>query len=157
MRTVVHTEKEVMEEVIRQCEICFVGMADTDGTPYVIPMNFGYRDGVVYLHSAPHGKSLDILKRNPLVCITFCGKGEIAFQDKQVACSYGMRAKSVIGYGKVEFEEDMEGKREILDIFMGQYSKMKFKYGDPAVRNVKVWKVPLDTMTCREFGAPYRQ
>lgn len=29
-----------------------VGMADTDGTPYVLPMNFGYKDGVIYLHSA---------------------------------------------------------------------------------------------------------
>jgi len=152
MRTIVHTKKEIMEEVIRQCQVCFVGMADTDGTPYVIPMNFGYKEGIVYLHSAPEGRSLDILERNPRVCITFCGEGKVAFRDQHVACSYGVQGKSVIGFGTVEFEEEMDKKREILDIFMKQYTDRAFTYGDPAVRNVKIWRVPLDSMSCREFG-----
>ena len=44
MKTLTHTEKEQIEQIIRMCKVCFVGMADTDGTPYVLPMNFGYRD-----------------------------------------------------------------------------------------------------------------
>ena len=49
MKTWVHTDKAFMESVIRQSPICFVGLADTDGTPYVLPMNFGYHEGVIYL------------------------------------------------------------------------------------------------------------
>ena len=64
MKTLVHTEKEHIEEIIRSCDVCFVGLADTDGTPYVIPMNFGYRNGVIYLHSAQEGRSISILERN---------------------------------------------------------------------------------------------
>ena len=41
MKTLVHVDNEQIESVLKQCSICFVGMADTDGTPYVIPMNFG--------------------------------------------------------------------------------------------------------------------
>lgn len=67
MKTLVHTEKEHIEEIIRSCDVCFVGLADTDGTPYVIPMNFGYRNGVIYLHSAQEGRSISILERNPKV------------------------------------------------------------------------------------------
>lgn len=51
MKTLIHTDKEQIESIIRQSDVCFVGMADTDGTPYVLPMNFGYKDGVIYLHS----------------------------------------------------------------------------------------------------------
>ena len=47
MKTLVHTDKELIEEIIRKCEICYAGLADTDGTPYVLPMNFGYREGVI--------------------------------------------------------------------------------------------------------------
>ena len=46
MKTLIHTDKEQIESIIRQSDVCFVGMADTDGTPYVLPMNFGYKDGV---------------------------------------------------------------------------------------------------------------
>ena len=38
MKTLVHQDQLFIEEVLRQAKICFVGMADTDGTPYVIPM-----------------------------------------------------------------------------------------------------------------------
>ena len=41
MKTLIHTDKEQIESIIRQSDVCFVGMADTDGTPYVLPMNFG--------------------------------------------------------------------------------------------------------------------
>ena len=54
--------------------------------------------------------------------------------------------------GKVEFIEDMEGKRHALDIIMRHYTKDQFSYSDPAVRNVKVWKVPVDQMTGKVFG-----
>ena len=47
MKTLVHTDKELIEATIKKCDICYVGLADTDGTPYVLPMNFGYRDGVI--------------------------------------------------------------------------------------------------------------
>ena len=72
MKTLVHVDNEQIESVLKQCSICFVGMADTDGTPYVIPMNFGYKDGSLYLHSAQEGRSISILNRNPRVCISFC-------------------------------------------------------------------------------------
>ena len=86
MKTLVHVGNEQIESVLKQCSICFVGMADTDGTPYVIPMNFGYKDGSLYLHSAQEGRSgtrvfvfLFVRQRNWLIrmwkwlAVTGCG------------------------------------------------------------------------------------
>ena len=157
MKTLVHTDKELIEASIKKCDICYVGLADTDGTPYVLPMNFGYRDGVIYLHSAQEGRSISILERNPRVCITFSTDHDLVFQHPEVACSYRMRSKSVICWGKVRFEEDFDKKTEALDIIMKQYSDKEFRYSGPAVKNVKIWIVEMDEVTCKEFGAPHNK
>lgn len=155
MKTVFITDKKEIDAIIAKCDICFVGLADTDGTPYVLPMNFGYKDGTVYLHSAQEGRSIDIISRNPRVCITFSTDHALVFQHPQVACSYRMRSTSVIGWGSVVYEEDFDKKREALDIIMKQYVEREFVYSDPAVCNVKIWKVELEQMTCKAFGAPH--
>ena len=121
MKTLVHTDREFVEQVIRKCDVCFVGMADTDGTPYVLPMNFGYEDGTIYLHSAQTGRSISILERNPKACITFSCDHQLVYQHPNVACSYRWKAKSVICEGVVSFVEDPAEKEEALHILMGQY------------------------------------
>lgn len=157
MKTLVHTDKELIESIIRSCNICFVGMADTDGTPYVIPMNFGYHEGVIYLHSGQEGRSISILERNPKVCITFSTGHNLVFQHPEVACSYSTRSTSVIASGKLRFEEDFEKKTEALNIIMKQYSDKEFRYSDPAVKNVKIWVIEPESITCKEFGLSHEQ
>jgi len=153
MASIVITSQEEIEAIIAKCDVCYVGLADTDGTPYVLPMNFGYKDGVIYLHSGQEGHKIDILKKNNRVCITFCSNDRaIKFQSEQVACSYTMKSKSVIVQGTVIFEEDFDKKVEMLNIFMKNYSDREFKYSTPAINNVKVWKVDINNMTGKAFG-----
>lgn len=156
MKTIIHTDPQHIASIIASCKICYVGFADTDGTPYVLPMNFGYGDGVIYLHSAQEGRSISILSRNPKICLTFCSEPELVFQHPDIACSYRMHATSVIGWGHVRFEEDFDEKVKALNIIMKQYSGKSFHYSDPAVKNVKIWTVRLEEATCKEFGAPHK-
>jgi len=157
MQTLNHTDKEVIEAIILKANICFIGLVDQDQKPYVLPMNYGYKDNAIYLHSAPEGRMIDIINNNNNICITFSIDNELVFQHPEVACSYRMTSKSVVINGKVEFIDDMEQKREALNILMKTYSEKKFEYSDPAVKNVKIWKVPMDEVTCKEFGAPHDQ
>lgn len=157
MKTVVLDEQEKVEEIISRCDICYVGMVDSENNPYVIPMNFGYQDGVIYLHSGPTGHSIDILNHNNNVCITFSIDHELVFQHPQVACSYRMKAKSVICRGKVHFIENLEDKRNALNIIMKQYSDKTFEYSDPAVKNVKIWEIPIDSISAKEYGVPHKR
>ena len=66
--------------------------------------------------------------------------------------SYSMRSESAICRGKVTFIEDMDEKRRVLDIIMRHYTDSEFNYSEPAVRNVKVWQVPIEQMTGKVFG-----
>lgn len=152
MKTFTIEELERIESVIRACKLCFVGMADENGRPYVLPMNFGYGDGIIYLHSAQEGRSIRTMEKNPHICVTFCSDPVLIRQHPDVACSYRMRAGSVICEGKVEFEEDFAEKEKALNIIMRQYIDKKFTYSVPAVNNVKIWKLALETVGAKEFG-----
>lgn len=157
MRTQIISDPALIEEVIRRAPICYVGMTTAGGAPYVIPMNFGYRNGVVYLHSAPEGKHLDALQADNRVCITFCTPGELKYQHVDVACSYSMKAVSVLCSGRVTFIDDLDRKRDALQVVMEQYTgRTDFAYSDPALRNVRVWQVVVDEATCKSFGNQFK-
>lgn len=155
MKTLNHTNEALIEQIIRSCDVCYAGMIDQTGMPYVIPMNFGYNNGIIYLHSAQEGSCIEMLEHNPKICITFCTERELVYQHPEVACSYRMRTKSVICRGVVEFVEEPEQKREALDILMKQYTDRTFVYSEPSVRNVKIWRVKPESIGCKEFGAPH--
>lgn len=147
------TLQSSMEEIIAKCLYCTMAMVDQNNQPYVLPMNFGYADGVVYLHSAPEGKKVNILRVNNSVCLSFSADLELRHQHKDVACSYGMKYRSVLVYGKVEFIDDPVEKRRVLNILMKQYTgRDDYKYNDPAIINVLVYKVVAEKMEGRAYG-----
>lgn len=157
MKTILIKEQEEISQIIKSCNICFLGVADTDGTPYVLPMNFGFKDNVIYLHSAPEGHVIDIVNRNKKVCVSFCNGTEIVAQHPQVACSYRMKSRSVVAWGNVEFIDDLKEKEDILHILMAQYSDMTFTYSKPAIQNVKIWKIAINKVSCKAFAEPHQK
>lgn len=155
MKTIFIESKEQIDEIINSCDTCFLGVIDPENKPYVIPMNFGYHDNYIYLHGAGFGKLIDCLKLNPEACITFCTPPELAYQDVHMACSYRMKGKSVVARGIIEFVIDMDQKVDALNITMANYTDHKFAYNTPAVRNVEVYRMKIDELTAKEFGAPH--
>ncbi len=146
------TFKPELESIIRKCEVCNLAMIDEDGAPYVIPMNFGYADDYIYFHSAPTGRKIDVLKNNPQVCISFSAEHQLRWVNEDVACSWGMRYRSVLAYGKVEFIDDFDAKEIALKIIMKNYSDIDFSFNAPAVRDVLVYRVKIKELHGRALG-----
>ncbi len=153
MRVKILQHKEQKEDIIKRCEICNVSMVDENNQPYVLPFNFAYADDTLYLHSAPEGRKIDILEKNPHICASFSTDHQLYHQNEGVACSYSMRYRSVLLYGKVEFIDDLEEKEAILNKIMAQYTDKKgFSYSLPALKNVKIFRIPVDKLDGRTFG-----
>lgn len=152
MANTLYTDPAKAAEVIHKCDVCYIGMIDFDNKPYVLPFNFGYEDGIVYLHSAPVGKKIDVLKTNRDICVTFSTDHQLFNRHEQVACSYGMKYKSVLISGKVEFIEDFDEKVRVLNIIMRKYAGKDFEYNAPAVKNVAVYKVISDKTETKFSG-----
>lgn len=144
--------KAELERIIKNCEFCNVAMVDLDGQPYVIPMNFGYNNNKIYLHSSPNGKKIDCLRKNNIVCVSFSTDHLLRWQSEKVACSYSMKYRSVLAFGKVEFVDEKEEKVEALNQIMKQYTDKEYTYSDPAVKDVFVFKVVIDKLEGRAYG-----
>jgi len=105
-----------VEDILSQCRTCRVAMVD-DGAPYVVPLSYGYRivggnTLVLYFHSAPEGRKLDILRSNKSVCFEISYEGEPV--DAEKPCNSGYYYASVIGFGEAEFIDDAGTKCEAL-------------------------------------------
>jgi uncharacterized protein len=148
---IVTNQKEIME-IIGKCQFCHVSMVGPDGKPYVIPMNFGFENGIIYLHSSRKGKKIDLLRSNPNVCIAFSTDHFLRYQSEDVACSYSMKYRSVLAHGKVEFVEDTDEKTSHLRIIMKNYTPKEFSFNLPAIHEVCCWKVIVSNFEGRVYG-----
>ncbi len=141
-----------IEAIIQKCEACTLSMVDDKGLPYAVPMNFGYKDKQLFLHSGPEGKKIEFLKKNPQVCITFSSDHELRYQNTEVACSYSMKYRSVMILGEIRFVEDIAEKQAGLDIIMRHYTENTFNYSEPALKNVCVMQVKIKEINGRAYG-----
>ena len=105
-------ERELIEAMLRQFHHVNLGLHDTDGYPYVVPLNFGFeiRDDrlYVYVHFMKKGHKLDLMKNDPRVCLEFS-----MFQDLPDRPYKGHRHdyRSVIAKGDIrviDAKEDYE-------------------------------------------------
>lgn len=152
MATRMLTDQKRIQQIIDKCDVCYLGMVDTEGMPYVLPFNFGYEDEIIYLHSGPDGRKIDILRSNNSVCVAFSTDHKLFHRHETVACSYGMHYRSVVAMGKVEFIEDYDEKVKVLNIIMRKYAGRDFPYNAPAVNNVAIYKVLVSKITGKESG-----
>ncbi|WP_340111610.1 pyridoxamine 5'-phosphate oxidase family protein [Maribellus mangrovi] len=152
MRTNSIEDRKEIDDVIRACKTCYLAMS-LDDKPYVLPMNFALDGDLVILHSAQEGRLWESILKNPNVCINWTLGEELAWQDVRVGCSYRVKSKSVVWEGPVEIVEDYDEKYRCLEVLMKQYSDREFKFGEPAVKNVGIFKVSIKELSAKEFGA----
>lgn len=146
------SEREEIFAIINQCDACYVGMVNGE-SPYVLPFNFAIEGDYLYIHSGPGGKKEAILKANNNICVAFSTAHEMYHQNENVACSWGMKYKSVLIEGKLDFVESNEEKIDILNKVMLKYSgKGDFKYSNPAIINVVVYKIKIEKISGKTRG-----
>lgn len=121
------------------------------GEPYVVPVNFGYRDGVLYIHSASVGRKIEILRRHPRVCFEI--ESSVVITKHAEPCHWGAKARSIIGYGSVEIVTGYEEKKRGLDIIMAHYGKTdRNEYDEKQLAVVVILRVAIESVACKQLG-----
>ena len=152
MKKSILTNTSEIEDIINKCEVCNVSMVDENMMPYVLPFNFAYHENCLYFHGTQTGKKIDVLKQNSNVCISFSTDHLLSFQSESVACSFTMKFRSVIAYGKAVFVEDFDAKVYALDLIMKKYTNNHYDFAVPAVKNIHIFKVEIESWLGRESG-----
>lgn len=143
------TEQKELDEIIKKARVCRLAVS-YEAMAYIIPMSFGYADRALYFHSAKEGLKLLILRENPKACFEM----EIDTQvvPSENACDWTMRYQSIVGFGEVEFIEELEGKREAMKIIMQQYADEGKLIEDSALSGFTLFKLNISTMTGKKSG-----
>jgi hypothetical protein len=148
------TEKVIIEEIFRQNDVGRLGMA-VDNMPYVVPMNFAYFNGSIYLHSHRDGTKMSYIKQNPNVCFEV-DDGEIITGENP--CDFSWRYKSAIVYGKARIIESDEKRLKALGVISDKYSFGKSKLITPELMakfgHLMLVEIKIDKMTAKQSPAP---
>lgn len=137
------TKLAEQEQILWQGKVCQLAIPDSPA-PCLVPLNYGYRDRVLYFHSAAKGHKIDLLQGNPLV--SFSVVIDLGVIQSEQACNWGARFRSVIGRGRVEFIEDAAQKEIALQLLMAQYSDQEFELPAEAVAGTTVFKLTIEEM-----------
>ncbi len=141
------TEPAELEQIIRCGTLCRLAIK-AEPAPYIVPLNYGYRDGTLYFHSALEGRKIELLRQSPLVGFEISLEQEIVAGEQ--ACNWGARYRSVIGHGRIEFIETLEEKRRGLDLIMAQYAKGDFSYPEAAIQGTCLYKLLIAELSGKQ-------
>lgn len=111
-------------DVLRRAPYVTVSLTDENGTPYGIPLSLASTsDDTFYFHGASEGRKLDMIRKNPTVCLSAVTRCKPVVGPKDG--SFTLEFKSAIAYGKAEIVEDEEEKimalRAICERFLPQH------------------------------------
>lgn len=140
-------DEEGVLEILEKGLVCRLGLYDGQ-YPYVVPMNYGYRNGRVYFHCAREGRKIDILKTNDRVCI------EVDIDTRVVRgetpCRWTAKYRSVIGFGRARILDDEREKKAGLDVIMAHYGGDGGEYDEKSLQRTSLIEVVLENMTGKQ-------
>ena len=143
-------DKATIEWILNEADFCRIAMCD-GSKPYIVPLNFGYEDGILFFHSAKEGKKIDVLRTNNKICFEIDIKAELV--KCEVICDWGMKYYSIVGEGIVDILTDIEEKKRGLNVISKKYAKnLEFEYPISMLNNIEVLKVSILKMTGKKSG-----
>ena len=139
--------------LIKKCKVCRIGLSENN-KPYIIPLNYGYdfqnNTLTLFFHSAKEGKKMDIIKKNNNACFEVDCDNQLIEAEK--ACKYSYAFKSIIGFGKIIFFEDVNEKIYGLNKIMQHQTGKEdvFTFSPNEMKNVAVYKMVVEEFTGKQ-------
>ena len=159
--------RELLDQLLRTAPVCRIGLApgpDSGGGadggdlprtdsrhaayPYVVPVHFVHSDGRIYIHSARQGRKVEMLKKNPRVCVEIDEYLGIKSADR--ACEFGSRFRSLIAVGRARIVEQAGNKRRALQLLMEKYSGRSFDFSDEEIDGVGIIEIQIEDVTGKQ-------
>jgi nitroimidazol reductase NimA-like FMN-containing flavoprotein (pyridoxamine 5'-phosphate oxidase superfamily) len=147
------SEIEVIEEIIKKADVCRIALA-YDNIPYIVTMIFGYTNDPeqkLFFHCANEGRKLEMIRKNKFVCFEMDIDHQIYTRpgkDGRKGCNWGMKYRSVVGYGNISVITETEARKTGLDFIMRHYGdKNEYVYDEKVLANTTILKLDITEMT----------
>jgi uncharacterized protein len=137
-----------VEALLREGDVLCLATHDAEG-PYVVPLDYAYRDGVVWIHCAPDGRKLDAVAADPRVSFSVVARHELVTEGKP--CEWTSRFTSVIGFGHARVVTEGD------ELHAGVAALVERHGGDPGLLpaepdGVAVIRIDVDRLTGKASG-----
>lgn len=97
---------EFAQALIDRCTYGVVAISTGEDSPYCLPLSLVRVDNRLYFHCAKQGRKLDLLRRNPKVCVTFVGTSEPAYVESNNTFTDYFQSAMVTGTASEVLEDD---------------------------------------------------
>jgi nitroimidazol reductase NimA-like FMN-containing flavoprotein (pyridoxamine 5'-phosphate oxidase superfamily) len=139
---------------LRQQKIAFIGSADAEARPYVVPMSFIYEAGdELWFHTGPHeGHMFHNIAANQRICLTVAGIGALTPVKDGFACDSSLLYSSVVVYGTARVLNDRDKKIWFFDRMVEKYGdpSLTFKPGYPMVDRIILFRMAIEILTGKQ-------
>ena len=144
---------EFAQALIDRCTYGVVAISTGEDTPYCLPLSLVRVDNRIYFHCAKQGRKLDLLRRNPKVCVTFVGTSEPAYVESNNTFTDYFQSAMVTGTASEVLEDD-----EIIEALRALCTKVtpEGMSGDNFERAVSgslavtgVWRIEMEEVTAK--------
>ncbi|WP_342535435.1 pyridoxamine 5'-phosphate oxidase family protein [Lysinibacillus sp. FSL K6-1151] len=112
------TDEKQIQPFLKDAQTAFLGLVDQH-TPYVLPLNYVFKDGSFYFHGANEGRKIDILTANPNACISICEN--YGTMVDPIPANTDTAYMSVIANGLVEIVTDLDEATEAMQAMLDKY------------------------------------
>ncbi|MEW5911726.1 MAG: pyridoxamine 5'-phosphate oxidase family protein [Thermodesulfobacteriota bacterium] len=134
-----------LEDILRRGEVLRLAMSRYD-QPYLVPLNYVFHQGRIYMHTGHQGYKHWYLEANPRVC--FEVTVDAAPVPAPLPCKWDYRYRSIIGFGRVSVVHDeaerLEGLGALTRRFMGPEAP---EMAEEALGRACVLRLDIESMT----------
>lgn len=146
------TNKTELSAILQKADVCRIAISCSPA-PYIVPLNFGFKWDEkleLFFHCAPEGRKLQLLSQNN--CVGFEIDIDHEFVKAEKACNWGMKYKSIIGFGNITEVLDELEKKAGLDRIVMQYglTGKNIEYDKMVLSKTKVLKLDVLEITGKQ-------
>ena len=142
-------DRSEIDAILHAGRVMRIALVDGD-RPFIVPVFYAYDGQALYFHSAQKGSKIEILERNPNICIEV-GLDHGVIEDEK-ACDFEARHRTVIGHGKARFVTDPDEKLRALDRIVARFTDRKFEYPAPNLAMTIVVRIDIEVFKGKKHG-----
>lgn len=140
--------KKIISDILKKALVCRIALCDGI-KPYIIPVNFGYENGKIYIHTSVNSRKLEIIRRNNNISFEVEIDTEV-IPDYNDPCRSTMRYRSVIGWGKAYIVDDPSIIKRALDLITMKYMGKTFEnYNEKDLKRTAIIEISIEEMTAK--------
>jgi hypothetical protein len=140
------TDREDIEKIMALGEYLTLSVCDEKGI-YNVPVNYGFRDNCLYIHSGKSGRKYQALLAGNEIC--FSVVAGCSLRTGENPCKWGYLFKSVVGFGEPRLIENDEEKIKAFSIIMDQYGNGTWEFEPASLKGTAVFEIPVTRISAR--------